>query len=171
VTAVTGPVGILAIPAGARPWTANVNKPLSLDAFVQIFYVKDAWTDEEGLYRQRGFVSGAIEGWINTDGTQQSIAIAKFATPQGAVSLFDGLTQTLRNKPTPATVITDAGDDGIGTVSPTLDADGNAIAEIAARTGDYVIDVHEFAAATPEPAAGEALLLRQFKSLQGSKKA
>ena len=98
-------------------------------------------------------------------------ATVKQATPQGAVSLFDGLTQTLRNKPAPATVITDAGVDGVGTVSPTLDADGNAIAEMAARTGDYVIDVHEFAAATPEPSAAEALLLRQFKSMQGAKKA
>jgi hypothetical protein len=171
VTAVAGPLGILALPAGAQPWTTNVNKPLSLDAFVQTFYVKDGWTDEEGLYRRRGFVSGAIEGWINADGTQQSIAIAKFATPQGAVSLFDGLTETLRNKPSPAKVITDAGDDGVGTVSPTLDADGNAVAEIAARAGDYVIDVHEFAAVTPEPSAAKALLLRQFHSLQGSKSA
>jgi hypothetical protein len=32
----------------ARKIEANVNKPLSLDAFVQTFYVKDAWTDEEG---------------------------------------------------------------------------------------------------------------------------
>lgn len=171
MTAVAGPLGILALPAGAQPWTTNVNKPLSLDAFVQTFYVKDGWTDEEGLYRRRGFVSGAIVGWINADGTQQSIAIAKFATPQGAVSLFDGLTETLRNNPSPATVITDAGDDGVGTVSPALDADGNAVAEIAARTGDYVIDVHEFAAVTPEPAAAKALLLRQFQRLQGSKKA
>lgn len=171
MTAVAGPLGILTIPAGAQPWATNVNKPLSLDAFVQTFYVKDGWTDEEGLYRRRGFVSGAMEGWVNADGTQQSIAIAKFATPQGAVSLFDGLTETLRNKPSPAEVITDAGDVGVGTVSPTLDADGNAIAEIAARVGDYVIDVHEFAAATPEPSAAKALLLRQFNNLQSPKNA
>jgi hypothetical protein len=36
---------------------------------------------------------------------------------------------------------------------------------------DYVIDVHEFAAVTPEPSAAQALLLRQFKSLEGSKRA
>jgi hypothetical protein len=63
-------------------------------------------------------------------------------------------------------VLTDAADGGVGTVSPTLDHLGNAIAEIAAVTGDYVIDVHEYAAATPEPAAAKALLLKQYDSIK-----
>lgn len=170
-TAATGPLAALPIPVGARPWTANTNETLGLDAFVQGFYVKDAWTTEKGLDSRRGFVSGALEGWISTDGSEQSIAIVKFATPQGAVSMFDGLTTTLRDKPSPSEVLTDPRDDGVGTLSPTLDSDGNAIAEIAAYTGDYVIDVHEFTAVTPDPDAAKALLLQQFDSLKDSKNA
>jgi hypothetical protein len=170
-TAASRPLAMLPIPVGAQPWTSNTNKPLSLTAFVHGFYVKDAWTDEAGQDSRRRFVSGAIEGWINTDGSQQYIAIAKFATPQGAVSMFDGLTGTLRDLPSPHKVLTDPRDGGVGTVSPTLDADGNAIAEIAVRTGDYVIDVHEFTAVTPDSDAAKALLLHQFDTLKDSKNA
>jgi hypothetical protein len=161
-----GLLGVLPIPSGAQPWTENTGKLMSVDAFVKAFYVQSAWADEEGLLPRRGYVSGVIEGWINDDGTQQSIAILRFATPNGAISMFDGLTGTLRDKPAPATVLTDAADGGVGTVSPTLDHLGNAIAEIAAVTGDYVIDVHEYAAATPEPAAAKALLLKQYDSIK-----
>jgi len=161
-----GLLGVLPIPAGARPWTENTNELMSADAFIKAFYVQSAWAEEEGLLPRRGFVSGVIEGWTNTDGTQQEIAIYKFATENGALSQFDGLTGALRDNPAPATVLTDSADGGIGTVSPKLDHLGNAIAEIAARSGDYVIDVHEFAAATPEPAAAKALLLKQYDSIE-----
>jgi len=164
----TGPLGVLPFPADARPWTQDTEKPMSVDAFVQGFYIKSAWTEEEGLLPRRGFVSGTLEGWINADGTQQSIAIFRFATANGAVSQFDDLTGTLRDKPKPATVLTDPADGGVGTVSPTLDSLGNAIAEIAAHEGDYVIDVHEYAAASPDPAAAKALLLKQYDSLKKS---
>jgi hypothetical protein len=163
--ATAGPLGILPIPADAQAGPRNTGKPLSLDAFVQGFFVKSAWTSEEGRFKQRGFVSGAIEAWINSNGSEQSIVIAKFAAQQGAASLFEGVTSVLVAKPSPATVINDAADGGVGTVSPTLDADGNAIAEIAAYTGGYFIDVHEFTAATPNPDAAKALLLRQYNSL------
>jgi hypothetical protein len=136
-----------------------------MDAYVQGFYVKSAWTEEEGLYARRGFVSGEVEGWINTDGTQQLIAIARFATAKGALSLFDGLTNTFREKPKPATMVTYATVGGVGWTTPTLDAEGNARTEIAVQLGDTVIDVIEYAAVTPDVAAAEALLLKQYDSL------
>lgn len=162
----TGPLGVLPIPAGAQPWTSNTNKLMNVDAFIKAFYLKSAQTEEESLLPRRGFVSGVVEGWINADGSQQEIAIYRFATANGAVSEFDALTGTLRGKPKPATVLTDPAVGGVGTVSPTLDSLGNAVAEIAARSGDYVIDVHEFSAASPDPAAGKALLLKQYDSLK-----
>jgi hypothetical protein len=159
-------LGVLSVPAGAQPWTANTGKLMNTDTFVKAFYVQSAWAVEDGALPRRGFVSGVIEGWINHDGTQQSITIFRFATPDGAVSMYDALTNTLRDSPAPATVLTDSADGGAGTVSPTLDKLGNAVAEIAAHTGDYVIDVHEYAAATPDPAAAKALLLKQYDSLK-----
>lgn len=115
---------------------------------------------------RRGFVSGVIEGWNNPDGTQQVIVIFRFATANGAQSQFDGLTGRFRDQPAPATLLTDHADGGVGTVSPTLDSRGNAIAEIAACTGDYIIDVLEYSAATPDPAAATALLLKQYDSIK-----
>jgi hypothetical protein len=166
VAADTGPLGVLPIQAGARPWASNTNKLMDVDAFIKRFYVQSVWTEEETLLPRRGFVSGVVEGWINADGSQQEITIYRFATANGAVSEFDDLADTLRGKPKPATVLTDPADGGAGTESPTLDSLGNATAEIAARSGDYVIDVHEFSAASPDPAAAKALLLKQYDSLK-----
>jgi hypothetical protein len=162
----SGPLGVLPMPAGAKPWDDNKSTPMGLDAFIKAFYVESAFTKEKALYTQRGFVSGTIQGWINADGSQQSIAIIKFKGSSGAVSLFDGLTGTLKDTPKPATSITDPADGGVGISDPTIDSLGNANAEIAAHTGVYVIDVHEFTASTPDPAAAKALLLRQYQSLK-----
>ena len=38
--------------------------------------------------------------------------------------------------------------------------------DIAARIGDYVVDVHESSAATPDAAAAKALLAQQVKALK-----
>jgi hypothetical protein len=162
----TGPLGVLPMPAGAKPWDDNKSTPMGLDAFIKAFYVESAYTKEKGLYTQRGFVSGTIQGWINADGSQESIAIIKFKGSSGAISLFDGLTGTLKDTPKPAVTITDSADGGVGISDPTIDSLGNANAEIAAHTGVYVIDVHEFTASTPNPAAAKALLLRQYQSLK-----
>jgi hypothetical protein len=161
-----GPLGVLPVPAGATPWIANTNTPMNLDAFVQQFYVKTGWTEEEGLYKQRGFTSAAIEGWINLDGSQQSINIVRFSTAKGALSLFDGTTNTWRGNPKPAEMLTDPAVDGVGWINPTLDSDGNARVEIAAQLGDTVIDVIEYTAATPDVAAAKSLILKQYESLK-----
>jgi hypothetical protein len=164
----TGPLGVLLVPAGAKPWSDNKSTPLDLNAFVEGFYVKSAWTTEKGLYRQRGFVSGTLQGWINADGSQESIAIAKFAASSGAISLFDGLTGTLKDSPAPAKAITDSTDGAVGVSDPTLDSDGDALAEIATHTGAYVIDVHVWTASTPSPAIAKALLSKQYQVIKGN---
>ena len=162
-----GPLGTLPIPADAKPWKENLSQPMGLDAFIKAFYITSAFSKEKSLYTQRGFVAGTIQGWINADGSQQSIAIIKFKGSTGAQSLFDGLTGTLKDTPKPATTITDSADGGVGVVDPTLDSLGNASAEIAARTGAYVIDVHQFNASSPDAQAAKDLLLRQFNALKG----
>jgi hypothetical protein len=154
------------MPAGAKAWSDNSGKPMGLDAFVKAFYIASAYSKEKSLYTQRGFVSGTIQGWINADGSQQSIAIIKFKGSSGATSLFDGLTGTLKDTPKPAKTISDPADGGVGISDPTIDSLGNANAEIVAHTGVYVIDVHQFTASTPDPAAAKALLLKQYESLK-----
>jgi hypothetical protein len=161
-----GPLGVLPMPAGAKAWSDNSGKPMGLDAFVKAFYIASAYSKEKSLYTQRGFVSGTIQGWINADGSQQSIAIIKFKGSSGATSLFDGLTGTLKDTPKPAKTISDPADGGVGISDPTIDSLGNANAEIVAHTGVYVIDVHQFTASTPDPAAAKALLLKQYESLK-----
>lgn len=160
-------LGVLPVPHGATPWDDNTDAPMSLKSFVKVFYVRSAWAREIHLYKRRGFTSGVIEGWINPDGSQQEIDIAHFSRPAGAKSLFRGLTGTLTDKPAPATKITDPTDGGVGTVSPTLDHLGNAIAEMVGHTGSYVIDVRNFSAASPDPSAAKVLLLTQYTVLKG----
>jgi hypothetical protein len=162
-----GMLGALPVPPGATPWPGNTGAPMGLTRFVRIFYVKSAWARERDLYKRRGFKSGVIEGWINPDGSQQEIEIAHFSGHAGAKSLFRGLTNTLNDEPAPVKGITDATDGGVGTVDPTLDHLGNATAEIVGHTGDYVIDVHEFSAASPDAAKAEDLLLTQYTVLKG----
>jgi hypothetical protein len=163
----SGPLGTLPIPADAKPWKENLSQPMGLDAFIKAFYVASAFSKEKSLYTQRGFIAGTIQGWINADGAQQSIAIIKFKGSNGATSLFDGLTGTLKDTPKPATTITDSADGGVGVVDPTLDSLGNASAEIAAHTGGYVIDVHQFNASSPDAQAAKDLLLQQYNALKG----
>ena len=165
-TAQVGPLGVLAVPAGATPWRENTHAPIGLDAFVSQFYISSDQADEKRLYVRRGFASGIVEGWINTDGTQQSIAIARFSSVTGATSAFDDLANALREKHAPWKIFADPADGGVGAADPKLDSMGNAFVDVAARVGDYLVDVHEFSAASPDPAAARALLAHQVKSLK-----
>jgi hypothetical protein len=40
------------------------------------------------------------------------------------------------------------------------------LVDITAQVGDYLVDVHELTAMTPDPAAAKGLLLKQFKALK-----
>lgn len=165
-----GPLGVLPMPSGARPWDSNGTGPMSIKAFVRSFYKTTAWSDEEGLFAQRKYVTGINRGWINSDGTQQSIAIMRFANTTGAQSQLDGLVHTLYdNLPKGGTRVSDPSDGAAGTVDPQLDSLGNTRVELAVRIGTEVIDVHQFNAATPDPAAAKALLLKQVKALRAGK--
>jgi hypothetical protein len=159
-----GPLGALPIPSGARAFSSNTSRPMGLDAFVRAFYIKSAWTAEEGQFHSRGFRSGALEGWINSDGSQQTIAIMHFATVNGAVSELDDLTGAWRQE-SPKSMLTDAAVRGTGWVDRKLDSLGNARVEIATRLGDTIIDVHEFTASAPDIPPAKALILSQFDSL------
>ena len=160
------PVGLLPIPSGATPWTSNTDAPMSLAAFVDEFFIPSAQVHEKSLYTRRGFVSGGFEGWINLDGSQQRIAIARFATANGALSAFDDLSTVLSEKPAPWTKLSDSADGAVGAVNPQLDSDGNALVDITARVGDYLVDVHQYTAATPDPSAARALLEKQVDALK-----
>jgi hypothetical protein len=78
---------------------------MGLDAFVQRFYVKSGWTEEESLLAGHGFESGAIEGWTNPHCFQREITIARFATSMGAQGQLEDLTSAWRRVPKPARVI------------------------------------------------------------------
>jgi hypothetical protein len=164
--ATAGPLGLLAIAPSASPWTDNTNARMGLDAFIAKFYDPDSQAGEKSLYTQRGFVSGAFEGWFNLDGSQQTIAIARFASASGAISAFDDLSNSLRENPAPSTAFTDAADGAVGSADPKLDSQGNAYIDVTAHVGDYLVDVHEFSAATPDTAAAKALLLKQVEAIK-----
>jgi hypothetical protein len=162
----TSPLDLLPIPPDASAWTTNTDALMGLGAFIQQFYNPDSRPGEESLYRQRGFVSGAFEGWFNADGSQQSIAIARFASASGATYAFSDLSGSFSQKPAPSTVFTDSADGAVGSADPTLDSEGNAFVDITAHVGDYLVAVQEFSAKTPDPAAAKALLLEQVKALK-----
>jgi hypothetical protein len=162
------PLGMLPIPSGATPWTGNTDAPMSLVSYIDTFYVASAQAQEKSLYTRRGFVSGGVEGWINLDGSQQRIAIARFATANGAISAFDDLSSTLAQKPAPWTVVSDAADGAVGAANPQPDTLGNDLVDITARVGDYLVDVHEYTAMTPDPGAAKALLLQQVQALKSA---
>ena len=52
-----------------------------------------------------------------------------------------------------------------GYIDPTLDNLGNAKVEIAAHTGDYMIRVLEYTAATADPPAAKALIQQQYDAI------
>jgi len=139
---------------------------MGLDAFVDNFYESDAQASEKSLYARRGFVSGAVEGWFNTDGSQQSISIARFSNASGAADAFGDLSGSFDQYPAPSKEFTDSADGAVGYEDPTLDSMGNAFVAIAALVGDYMIDVHEFSPGTPDTTAAKALLLQQVEALK-----
>ena len=49
-------------------------------------------------------MSGGYEGWINPDGSQQQIAIARFSTVKGATTAVDDLSSDLADQPAPCTM-------------------------------------------------------------------
>lgn len=165
-SAATGPLGLLPIPSGTTPWTSNTDAPMSLVPYINTFFIASAQVHEKSMYTRRVFVSGGIEGWINLDGSQQRIAIARFATANGALSAFDDLSSFLSEKPAPWTVLSDSADGAVGSADPQPDANGFNEVDIAGRVGDYLVDVREFTIGFPNSAAAKALLLQQVKALE-----
>lgn len=160
-----GLLGVLPVPAGAKPWPENTNALLSLAAFVELAYSKSGWTAEEGEDAHRGFVAAVQQGWDNADGSQQSIRLVRFATPAGAMSAFDEVRSGWETQ-YPDSLLADSAIGAVGWSSPTLDSGGYAIAEFGAVVDDSMILAVEYTAATPDPAAAKALLLQQYERLK-----
>ena len=159
-------MGVLPVPAGAKPWPTNTNALMSLASFVKSSYSKNAWTEEEALDARRGFVSAVKQGWANADGSQQEVTLVRFATPVGATSAFDGVSSGWKREPKPVRMLADPAIGAVGWSSPTLDTLGNALAEWGVAFGDTMILVVEYAAATPDPAAAKVLLQQQYDHLK-----
>jgi hypothetical protein len=135
-------------------------------SFVQSFYPKVEWTREEALYVRRGFVAGVVQGWDNADGSLQSIALARFATPIGATSAFDEVRSFFKQWPKPMIMSADPAIGAVGLSDPRLDSSGYADVEWVAAVGDTMVFVNEYTAATPDPAAGKVLLQQQYDRLK-----
>jgi hypothetical protein len=164
--AATTPLGLIPIPTDANAWTTNTDALMGLDAYIDQCYDPASRPGEKSLYSQRGFVSGAFEGWFKADGSQQTIAIARFASATGATYAFSDLSGSFSQEPAPTTVFTDSADGAVGSADPTLDSQGNTFIDITAHVGDYLVDVHEFSARTPDTSAAKALLLKQVEALK-----
>ena len=161
-----GLLGVLPVPAGASPSSDNTNALMNRVSFVKAFYPQSEWTSEEALYVRRGFVAGVMQAWDNADGSQQSITLARFATPAGATSAFDEVVSFGKNWPKPVTTPTDPATGAGGFIDPTLDSSGDAVVEWVAAVGDTMIFVNEWTAAKPDPAAATALLHQQYDRLK-----
>jgi hypothetical protein len=135
-------------------------------SFVKSFYPKSDRTREEALNARRGFVSGVLQGWTNADGSQQSITLARFATPAGATGAFDEVSSWFKQWPKPVTTSVDPATGAVGWSNPTLDSKGYALVEFVAAVGDTMFLVNEWTAATPDPAAAKVLLQQQYNRLK-----
>ena len=162
-----GLLGVLPVPAGATPWPTNTNALMSLDSFVRSAYSKSYWTVEEALDTRRGFAAAVEQGWGNADGSQQSIALVRFATPVGAMSAF--------NEANSGRGWSKAGDDAVRPrhrcrrlEQSDAGLAGRRESGFYAAIGDTMISVFEYTAATPDPADAKALLQRQYESLKNS---
>ena len=158
-------MGVLPVPAGAKPWPGNTNSLLSLAAFVELAYSKRDWTAEEGEEARRGFVAAVQQGWNNADGSRQSIRLVRFATSAGAMSAFDEVRSGWETQ-YPDSLLADSAIGAVGWSSPTLDSQGAAVAEWGGVIDDCMILAVEYTAATPDPAAAKALLLQQYARLK-----
>jgi hypothetical protein len=168
-TPATGPgaallAQVLPDPAGTTPWEHNQTGVMDLKAYIDNFYVKDAWTRETGLMKQRGFVRAARHGWINADGSQDDIWLIQFATTAGARSLYLGLTDSWDSTKTTMD-FTDAAVHGKGQYTTALDSLGNTSAKIAALNGKLVVYTKVYTAAKPDKAAAIDLMRRQWSHL------
>jgi hypothetical protein len=161
-----GLLGVLPVPAGARPWTTNTNALISRISYVESTYIKSVWTQEEALAARRGFVSAVEQGWANADGSQQYIVLVRFASPIGATSALDEEISNWKQSSQPMTMLTDPATGGHGWSSPALDSQGDAHASFYVAIGDTMIRVVEYTAATPDPAAAKALLQEQYDRLK-----
>jgi hypothetical protein len=156
---------MLPVPAGATPWPANTNALLSRTAYVKSAYRKSKWTAGEAAEARWGFVAAVQQGWDNPDGSQQFIRLARYATPWGAISALGDVSSPLDSQYSD-TLLTDDAIGALGWSSSTLEPNGNAVAEWGVAVGDTTILAVEYTAATPDPAAGKALLLQQYDSLK-----
>ena len=104
--------------------------------------------------------------WINADGSQQSIAIVRFAAAVGATSALDDLRGYFDQQHKPMTTLTDPAISAVGLKNPTLDSLGNATVQFAFTVGDEMICVHEFTAVTPDIADARALAQKQDAALK-----
>ncbi len=163
-----GPLSALVpYPAGARPWSADRTGTFALAPFVREFYVKSAWTSEEGLMRRRGFVSSARHAWIGSDGAQDDVWLVDFRTAVGARSMYLGLTSAWKHPASSVTDFSDPAVHGSGQSTTALDSLGNANAKVAAVRGHLVVYVKVYTAAAPDRPAAVALMRRQFDRLSG----
>lgn len=161
------PLDVLRVPSGATPWKSDGDAPLGLGPFVRDFYTRSAWSQEKVLYGRRRFESGTIQGWVNADGSQQSIAVARFASVQGARSAFRDLADALTADPAKTEAkVTDPVDGAAGIADSQPDSLGNDKVDLAAPAGDCLVDVHEYTPGKPDPDAAAALLRQQVAALK-----
>jgi hypothetical protein len=158
-------LGVLPPPRDALPWLSNTDTVLVLDAFVHGLYARASWAREEKLYREHGFQEGVIEGWNNPDRSQQSIVVARFATAAGAQSAFAGAGDWFLEQPSPASLLFDSrvGAGAIGITKPVNN--GFVLSEFVCHAGDFMIQVQEYSATSPNAGEAEALLFKQYEAI------
>jgi hypothetical protein len=168
-----GPLSILSPPADSTviPQSSvdldTNGSPMDLGPYIKLVYSQyapDTWKSWEEWYAAHGFISGAGEMWSNADGSVAMIFVARFSSANSAKSLY-GI--TVAHWPAKHyKVVTDPAVGGAGALETPSNQTAYAAAEFDSYVGDYQITVLEYTKSSPDSAAAEALLLKQYDSLK-----
>ena len=168
-----GPLSILsppsdstAIPQSSVDLDTNGN-PMDLGPYIEMVYSQyapDTWKSWEEWYAAHGFISGAGEMWSNADGSVAMIFVTRFSSTNSAKSLYDITVAHWSAKQ--YKVMPDPVVGGAGVLETPSNQTAYAAAEFDSYVGDYQITVLEYTKSSPDSAAAEALLLKQYDSLK-----
>jgi hypothetical protein len=107
-----------------------------------------------------------LEGWLNQDGTEQAIVLARFASPRGAQEAFADQGGFFLNQPKPDVQVFDSTLGAVGIAIPIEGKQIFASVQFVCHVGDFMIDAQEYTVKSPNPTAAKALLLRQYEAIE-----
>jgi len=163
---------IIPVPPGATPNPNQPIGPLDLTGFIDAFWAPDARADATIFYRKAGFQVAALQGWMNSDGSQGEVFLVQFSANSGANKARDDLLVGWRDSKSSPGVPSDRQfPTASGNVTATellvtkLDSGGDANVRLVAAYNNIMIYVRLWTAKVPDPQTAEDMLTRQLARL------